>query len=185
MAASFDNQTIDCEEFFEALYKATCEEEVSKIVDNHSVFTNPSNWLPLGGDTSNFSTVKNQQSNPIAAIIEKITNSIDAILTKRCLEEGIEPKSEEAPNSMKEALERFFPNNNWDLDEFRRAQAQEIQILADGKGPKSKKHNYPTCVVIYDNGEGQPPERFEDTFLSLNKKNKVDILTAKGILVSP
>lgn len=29
-----------------------------------------------------FGIVRNQQSNPIAALVEKVTNSIDAILTK-------------------------------------------------------------------------------------------------------
>ncbi len=134
----------------------------------------------MGQNRSNFSVVNNQQSNPIAALIEKVTNSIDAMLTKKCLELGLNPKSEEAPKSMKEAIEIFYPNNkDWDLKSFRRKQAEEIQIIADGKGPR-KKQNYPTSLVIYDNGEGQYPEKFEKTFLSLLTGNKNDIQFVQG-----
>jgi hypothetical protein len=40
-----------------------------------------------------FGIVRNQQSNPIVALVEKVTNSIDAVLMKRCYEEGIDPSS--------------------------------------------------------------------------------------------
>src|SRR5699024_1483075 len=103
------------------------------------------------------SIVKNQQSNPIASIIEKVTNSIDAILMKECLEAGIDPKSQNAPRSMEKAIETFFPTQNWDLSTFRKKQAEEIQVIADGKGPKSRRKPYDTSVIVYDNGEGQRP----------------------------
>ena len=69
----------------------------------------PPTGAPYGQNESNFGVVENQQSSPIPALIEKITNGIDAILMRACIEQGIDPRSEEAPRSIDEAIERFFP----------------------------------------------------------------------------
>ena len=75
-----------------------------------------------------FGIVRNQQSNPIAALVEKVTNSIDAVLVRKCFEAGIEPKSSEAPKSMEEAIKKFFPEyKQWDLQTFRRKQAEKYK----------------------------------------------------------
>jgi len=163
------------QQLFELLFEAQTETKVEQIILSNSELNKPENWKPLGENKSNFSIVKNQQSNPIAALIEKITNSIDAILTKKCYEAGIDPKSPKAPKSMQEALDKFFPDNNhWaQLTSFRKQQAEELQIIADG--PKRQ-----TGVIFYDNGEGQHPKKFEDTFLSLIKGNKNNILFVQG-----
>lgn len=159
-----------------------CKDEEDLLIfteDNKSIFADK-NWKPLDGNPSNYGIVKNQQSNPIAALIEKVTNSIDALLTKKCYESGISPKSPKAPQSMNEAIERFYHNNNWDLNSQKRKQAEEIQIIADGKGPRSKKTKTGTSVIVYDNGEGQHPEDFEKTFLSLVRGNKNDVHFVQG-----
>lgn len=168
-------------ELFFELYDAKDEEEVDEVIKKHSkLFDEPSNWTPLGQELSNFSIVKNQQSNPVATVIEKVTNSIDAILMRRCYELGIKPTSNEAPESMEKAIDKFFPDKNWDLTDFRRQQAEEIQVIADGKGPYPKRNSYDTSLIVYDNGEGQRPEDFEDTFLSLIKGDKVNIPFVQG-----
>jgi len=170
----------DLENLFTKIFNAKDEFELQEVIDkNESIFEN-SNWKPLGDNKSNYGVVKNQQSNPIAALIEKVTNSIDALLTKKCLELGINPSSSDAPKSMEEAIERFYPNPNWDLPMFRKAQAEEIQVIADGNGPRNQKNQYPTSVIIYDNGEGQHPENFENTFLSLLKGNKNNVHFVQG-----
>ncbi|MGJ5641146.1 hypothetical protein [Formosa sp. S-31] len=172
--------TTDHKELFHQLFNAKDEIELQSVIEaNLETFDN-ANWKPLGANKSNYGIVKNQQSNPIAALIEKTTNSIDAILTMKCLEMGIDPKSEKAPKSMEEAIDLFYPKNNWDLREFRKSQAEEIQIMADGKGPRTQKKQYPTSVIIYDNGEGQPPEEFESTFLSLLRGNKNNVHFVQG-----
>lgn len=172
---------MDSQSLFFHLYNAKDELQVSAIIEDSPEMLNKSNWKPLGNNYSNYGIVKNQQSNPVAALIEKVTNSIDAILTKKCLEASIDPKTKMAPQSMEEALDKFFPNNkNWDLQTHRRKQAEEIQIIADGEGPKSAKPNAGTSVIVYDNGEGQKPEDFEKTFLSLVRGNKNDIHFVQG-----
>ncbi len=161
-------------ELFKALYLSKDENGIDKVIAKHPDNFCEKNWQPLGGIPSNYGVIENQQSSPIAALIEKITNSIDAILTKKCLETGIDPKSREAPRSMEEAVDRFFPNSrDWDLSEFRRGQSENLQIIADG--PKLSP-----SLVIYDDGEGQHPTNFENTFLSLLRGNKNEIHFVQG-----
>lgn len=168
------NVSIEPSKLFNSLFKANTEEDVNEIITKNPDVFKSENWKPIGGNFSNYGVVKNQQSAPIAALIEKITNSIDAILTKRCIETGIDPKADEAPKSMEDAIKKFFPDHkNWDLPTFRRKQAESIQILADG--PRMK-----TSLTIFDDGEGQHPEDFENTFLSLLRGNKNEIKFVQG-----
>ena len=133
------------------------------------------NWKPLGGNENNFGVIENQQASPVAALIEKITNSIDAILLRKCLEAGIDPKSPDAPQNMDEAISTFFGSDSsvWHLTGPRKAQAQSIQLVATG----SKRR---PCLTIFDDGEGQHPEDFEGTFLSLLRGNKNEIPFVQG-----
>ena len=156
------------------IYRAPVEDEVEKTLERYSLLNNPENWRPYGGNESNFGVVENQQASPIPALIEKITNGIDAILMRACLERGINPCSLQAPKSIDEALQRFFPDHkNWDLPSARREQAKRLQILADG--PRRE-----TSLIIYDDGEGQKLEDFENTFLSLLRGNKNNIHFVQG-----
>jgi hypothetical protein len=166
---------IELHKLFDLLYLAATEEDVDKIVQSNPDTFKGENWFPLGSNYGNFGIIENQQAAPIAALIEKITNSIDAILLKKCLEAKIDPKSTSAPRSMEEAVKRFFPeeHKSWDLPSFRHKQAQDIQIIADG--PRMN-----TSLVIYDNGEGQHPYDFEKTFLSLISGNKNEIHFVQG-----
>ena len=165
---------MNIETLFWELYRASEADDVNKVLTCHQLIQSPSNWRPYGGNDNNFGVVENQQASPISALIEKITNGIDAILMRVCIEQGIDPRSNEAPRSIEEALQRFFPDHkNWDLPKARRNQAERLQILADGK----KKE---PSLVIYDDGEGQAPKDFEATFLSLLRGNKNDIHFVQG-----
>ena len=165
---------MNIEQLFFDLYNAPVEKEVDNVLNNYRLIRNPSNWCPYGGNESNFGVVENQQASPIPALIEKITNGIDAILMRRCYEQGIDPKSDQAPRSINEALQQFFPNHkNWDLRRERLKQAENLQILADG--PRGE-----TSLIVYDDGEGQVPEDFENSFLSLLRGNKNDIHFVQG-----
>lgn len=165
---------MDMRELFNKLYFAQTEGDVDELLNTHTDIFKSENWYPLGGNENNFGVIENQQSNPIAALIEKITNSIDALLMKKCLEAGIDPKSPQAPQSMEEAKVLFFKRNeHWDLPNIRKKQAESIQIIADGP-------RFNTSLIIYDDGEGQHPEDFENTFLSLLEGNKTEIHFVQG-----
>lgn len=165
---------LDNKELFFELFKAHTQDEVDLIIKKHADTFKQENWAPLGGNENNYGVIENQQASPIAALIEKITNSIDATLMKKCYESDIDPKSDKAPRTMEAARENFFPDyKNWDLNGPRKNQAKNIQILADG--PKLN-----TSLTIYDNGEGQHPASFEKSFLSLLSGNKNEIHFVQG-----
>lgn len=155
---------------FYKIYNCSSEYSLHEVLGSFEA-----EWHPLGDNKNNYGTVENQQSSPIAALIEKVTNSIDATLMKKCYEVNLDPRSKNAPKTMNKAVELFFSpeKENWHLSSVRKEQAKNIQIIADG----STKH---PNLIIYDNGEGQHPEAFEDTLLSLSKGNKNDIPFVQG-----
>ena len=162
------------EKLFSELFRADREDAVADVIKGHNGFWDPANWIPYGQNESNFGVVENQQASPIPALVEKIINSIDAILMRRCYEEEIDPRSMEAPRSVDAAVTSFFPQSrDWDLKGFRRQQAESIQIIADG--PKLKP-----SLLVYDDGEGQHPHEFDNTFLSLLRGNKNEIHFVQG-----
>lgn len=84
---------------------------------------------------------------------------------------------------MHKAVERFFGFKGGKL-----INAETDKVLSDFAsknlmvgitGAKTKADGYP-CYTFADNGEGQYPESFEDTFLSLSKGNKKDIPFVQG-----
>ncbi len=166
---------------FQKLYQAQNEAELQKVIDSNPLFQDQSNWYPLGGNENNFATIENQQASAIGALIEKFTNSIDATLMKKCYEFGLDPKSSNAPKTMQEAIEKFYGDKYlWLSSEYRKKQALDIQVIADGTTKLKHARTYDTSLTIYDNGEGQHPEDFESTFLSIGKGNKNDILFVQG-----
>jgi len=165
---------VELETLFWTLYRCPVEADVQTVLKNAGLLNSPTNWKPYGGNENNYGVVENQQASPIPALVEKITNGIDAILERRCLEEGIEPKSPEAPKSVPEGVAQFFPDHkNWDLTAHRKQQSEMLQIVADG--PRLE-----TSLVIFDEGIGQAPEDFENTFLSLLRGNKNEIHFVQG-----
>jgi len=165
---------MDAKTIFNLLYQASTEADVEEVISQNVNVFKAQNWNPIDGNESNYGIIENQQSNPIAALVEKITNSIDALLMKCCLQANIDPRGNKSPRTMDEALQQFFPENkSWDLPTYRRRQSEEIQILADGPTKESS-------VIIYDNGEGQHPVDFENTFLSLMRGNKNEIHFVQG-----
>ena len=164
---------MNLEQLFGQFYGADTEEELDSVIETLSGQERIS-WTPYGDNESYFGVIENQQASPVPALVEKITNSIDAILMRRCLEEGIDPKSGDAPKAVGEAIESFFDTSqSWDLPGKRALQAESIQILA--RGPRND-----TSLVIYDDGEGQHPGEFSSTFLSLLRGNKNEIRFVQG-----
>lgn len=146
------------------LYAQT-EDEVKEIIDNSPILSNASNWLPYGGTTGNYSSFENQQSTSMGALVEKFTNSIDAILTRKCLEKGLAPSSDKAPKTMDEAVKTLFTS-----DELKNTR---VHVYTDGT-----KNN--VNVITVDDGEGQCPDNFEKTLLSLQRGNKNSIHFVQG-----
>ena len=159
------------------LANANTETEVMEILGTAGYWDNPDAWKYYGGNQNNFATVGNQQSSPDTALVEKVINSVDAVLMRECIHEGIDPEGPDAPQSMKDALEYFFEIKNGILTNVnlkkRSELAQNIMIVATGE-----KSN--PCYSIIDKGEGQIPTNFPHTFLSLTRSNKLRIPFVQG-----
>ena len=170
-----------------ALMEADQEEEVVRLLTDAGYWEDPDGWRPYGDTEYNYSTVGNQQSRPEAALVEKLVNSVDAKLIGACLENGLEPESVEAPDTVREAVARFFaPTGSgtggdaghlteWTASE-RTAVARGITLAATGFKPGAGS----PCFTIADDGEGQTPRRLPETILSLDKKNKQYIRFVQG-----
>ena len=93
-----------------ALSLAACESETAiiSLLEKLSLWDNPLCWRAFGDNDNNWSTIGNQQSYPDAALVEKIVNSVDALLMKECMVRGIAPDSDKAPKSIAAALEEYF-----------------------------------------------------------------------------
>lgn len=165
-------------ELFDRLILAEDESEVERILEAEGYgLENEDAWQTLGGIETNFSQVGNQQAEATGALVEKIINGIDAVLMEACHREGIEPQGPDAPQSMNEAVQRFFPIRDGRLENITSSEqtslADNIQLVAVGD---KKSPSY----LIIDRGEGQTPLSFPDTFLSLNRPNKMRIPFVQG-----
>ena len=121
------------------------------------------------------------------ALVEKLINSVDARLMHECLAHGINPESPAAPQTIRDAVARFFEEGRkagsvyggqvraWDND-MRRDVARGITLAATGAKPQDGDPS----LTIADQGEGQTPRKFIDTFLSLEKSNKFRISFVQG-----
>lgn len=132
-------------------------------------------WRPVGDNPNNRAIIGNQQEDAISALAEKITNSIDAVLINCARESGIEDlRGPSAPKSITEAVRRFM------LDGSGPSDASLYQLWADGPPPQdlvdkasrfiwvsvTGRKDRPS-VTVADRGEGQCPDAFPATFLSL------------------
>lgn len=146
-----------------ALLECEYEDDAISVLLQRKLFeeANANRWVPLGKMPNNQSVVHAQQSSPAAALVEKFTNGLDAILLRRCKADGIDPRSVAAPYSMSKAVQKWFG----DLSEKSTA---EIRTLAEenlvlyATGSKQRP-----CLSFYDAGEGQLAESFPKTFCSL------------------
>ncbi len=168
------------------LLKSDTEDEVIDILQQHGYWDDPDAWKPFGGREDNFSTIGNQSSSADAALVEKLVNSVDAVLMGECWSAGIRPNSPEAPRTISEAVAQFFFNDrskaetlgqisHWD-NKRRLEYSQRITLAATGS------RGNPSFTIV-DNGEGQTPKSMPDTLLSLDQKNKIDVHFVQGKFV--
>ena len=146
------------------LLEADYEDDAIALLLKRGLFeeTNAKRWVALGNMPNNQSVVHAQQSNPAAALVEKFTNGLDAILLRRCKAEATDPRSVAAPSKHEQG----------GAEVVRRPQRRSYRKKS-GLSPK-KTLSYTRrvlksrpCVSVYDAGEGQLPENFASTFCSL------------------
>lgn len=146
------------------LFAALTAEEVDSWVQEVDATIRGTSWLPVGGIDNNVHTVE-VASDPALALVERPTNSIDALLDLRARERG------ETAATPQEAARRW-----WDIPpggvsalpmRERRHLADKIRITMLESGDAAK----PT-ITVQDQGTGQHPDDFAGTLLSLLASNK-------------
>lgn len=173
-----------------ALMRCETEDEVLSLLQVEGYWDNRDLWRPIDDNENNFSTIGNQQGEAIAALSEKIVNGIDARLINACCIAGVDPEGPDAPGTMRAAVARFFENRShpreddgqvasWtDAGKITR-EAELLTLAATGQMPKKGKQTFPS-LSIADQGEGQTPDSFPRTFMSLGKSNKLRIRFVQG-----
>jgi hypothetical protein len=143
------------------LLAAEDEAAVVDALTSRQLLQSTDRWRYLGNMPNNQSVVHGQQSSPAAALVEKFTNALDAILLRYCKATGIDPRSSKAPQTMAKAVEQFFGEiTSKEGGEIRKFAEQNMVLYATGSKARPS-------LSLYDAGEGQLPENFPGTFCSL------------------
>ena len=154
-----------------SLLHADSEDEIVQILRDHNYWDDSGAWRLYGDDENNFKMIGAQQARSEAALVEKLVNSVDARLMDQCRREGMEPDAVEAPQTIAEARKRFFGTVN------RTELAKGITLAITGARPQ--QGGMP-CLTICDIGEGQTPADVPNTFMSLDKTNKLRVPFVQG-----
>ena len=175
----------DNQRLCEALLKADDENTVIALLRDADYWEKSSLWRHYGDVENNWGQSGNQQSLAEAALAEKIVNSVDARLINECRLNGIDPKSADAPRSIRSAVARFFEQSKGDkiatgglIEDWSDAKTREIadQITLCATGVRPGQLN----ISVADCGEGQSASRLPDTILSLSKSNKMYVPFVQG-----
>jgi hypothetical protein len=152
------------------LLAADTEEAVLAALNKRGLMGKRERWRYLGNMPNNQSIVHAQQSTAAAALVEKYTNGVDALLLRNCKAKKIDPRGKEAPQSMSRAVELLlgpkaeqFANasrNKNDRQVLREFAEQNLVLYATGTKARPS-------LSFYDAGEGQLPNDFPTTFCSL------------------
>ena len=175
------------------LLVAEDEETIVRTLSDAGYWDDDAAWRPYGDLDNNYGTIGNQQSKAVPALVEKILNAIDARLTNACLMAGDDPESPDAPNSIREAVHRYFggggsfdPDRSGRLSNWTNAQlnreGDHITPVATGARPDGRQgaRSARPSLTIADGGEGQTPDDFPNTFLSLHRSNKIRTRFVQG-----
>ena len=174
------------ENLFEKLLRAETEDTVTAALAEHGFDrSSDEHWVPYGNMDNNFGIVGAQQADPLAALVEKLVNSVDAVLLRECYSKGIDPTGPDAPRTMSEAARQFLGIPEGNLARLpstqRTALAEKnISVVFTGSRPKKGFEGGNPCILIVDSGEGQFPKDFGRTLVSLLKSNKLKIPFVQG-----
>ena len=160
-----------------ALSQCESEADLIKLLKAVGYWDDTQAWLHYGDTENNFGAINNQQSEPEASLVEKLTNSVDSMLIASCRLNGVDPEGPNAPETMQEALASFLSVPEGKLaclaEKDLRKLADNIQLIATGGNDSP---NY----TIFDRGEGQTAETMPTTLLSLSKSNKFRVPFVQG-----
>src|SRR3990167_11150362 len=143
-------KNLNNKDMFLKLLSIASSDEIASLIENDDFFK-PENcdWKPYGGRENNAGQIEGQMKSSSNALVEKLINSIDALLMRRCYEvEGAAPDSKDPklPISLSEAINKYFGSED-EINKKRSDWAKHhLVVLAEGDKKK------PTLTVI-DRGE--------------------------------
>ena len=173
MKTDYQMSSEDVRDMALALAKADKEDEVVTILSDKGLWDNDAAWKELGHEKNiqSATIVHGQQNNSVNALVEKLVNSVDAVIMRERLIKNITPKS------MKEAQEKLFniPDGNlYEMPSRNEWAKENICLVATGS-----RGDLPSYAII-DQGMGQPPSQFSNSFLNLAKSNKAPLDFVQG-----
>ena len=82
-------------EIFLKLLSIVSSDEIASLIKSDDFFQSENcSWKPYGGRELNAPQIEGQMKSSSNALVEKLTNSTDALLMRRCYEvEGVAPES--------------------------------------------------------------------------------------------
>jgi len=170
-----------------SLLRADSENEVVSLLTEAGYWEDACVWRFYGDNPNNRGAAGAQQAHSDAALVEKLVNAIDARLMNEALVRGVDPTGPDAPCTIRDAVIKFYDESanpkstiagrlsSWSESKIREI-SKSITICATG----AKTQDGDPCFTISDCGEGQTPEVFPDTLLTLSKSNKKDIPFVQG-----
>jgi hypothetical protein len=162
------------------LIVADSEDEAIRILRQYGLWDDASLWRYYGDNELNWSQAGAQQARSDFALNEKAINAIDSLLTLLCLLEGIDPEGPDAPRTIRAAVAKFIEQSQGPLlrttagrvedwpRAFRSKIAENISIFT--AEPAGSGRGTRPSVCIADLGEGQTPEAFPSTLVSLGQR---------------
>ena len=130
-------------------------------------------WRAVGDSESNYGLIT-IGSDPGLALIERVTNAIDAVIEREALRQLPGEDRECAPASPREAVDTWFHIEGGRVANVGIKQRQELAndiVIRVLEGSSSKRR--PT-VEVRDRGIGLTAQQVPDTILSLGGSNKLD-----------
>jgi hypothetical protein len=157
----------------ERIFNITLQADLDQWIRNVDKEIGGISWAPVGGIENNVHTVE-VASDPSLALVERPTNSIDALLDLRAIERG------ETARTPHDAAKKWWgvPSDGLSgmSDKDRRTLADNIRVTMF----EGETTDRPT-VVIQDRGMGQHPDDFSRTHLSLLASNKKSSTHVMGV----
>jgi len=168
-------ENLNALKLFNELQAVDDYKKVNEILLKYNFITNKGkiqpvkkNWKVLGGDKHiQIASVHNQQSDSKGAIVEKITNCIDAIVKNDVKSKQIKAKS--FNDAVQTACnDKIIKNKIIGIQNFEK----QYDLFLVATGDKDDTEN--TALSFIDRGIGQPNSDFEKTFLSINQGYKME-----------
>jgi len=135
-------------------------------------------WRPVGDRENNYGTIS-IGSDPGSALVERITNAIDAVIEREAARQMRRKSKQALPSTPREAVEAWFgvPGGRQAAIDTDKRQKLANNISVRLLSGASKRQ--PT-VEIRDYGIGLTPKLVPTTILGLNENNKVNKLYLAG-----